>query len=89
MVTREILATVLAGGGPGWEAALEPFLTEIANDRVVGALTTMRLAHVAAWALWEIASAGAEEPDDPDRIVEQALDIVNGLLAMLVAEDSG
>ena len=79
-VSREILTSVLCGGGPGWEAALEPFLTEMANDRVVGALATLRLAQVAALALCELASAELESPDDVQLLVERALASADRLL---------
>lgn len=79
-VSREILTSVLCGGGPGWEAALEPFLTEMANDRVVGALATMRLAQVAALALCEMASAELDPPEDLEVLVERALGIADRLL---------
>ena len=81
-LARELIATIALGGASGWEAALEPFLTEMANDRALGALTVIRLAQVAAAATAELAELELGEGPDDEAVAGRAMMVVDELLAM-------
>jgi hypothetical protein len=84
LLAREAIAAVVHGGATGWEAALEPTLTEMANDRAVGALTSLLLMAVAANAVLAARSAEMELGGEPEpsasHLADRALELVDELL---------
>ncbi len=87
-IARELVISAVLGGGEGWEAALEPMLTEMANDRVVGALTTLRLVSLAAAAVAEIAETELAAESDAQPGDSAIRDRVNILIDELLALES-
>lgn len=85
LLAREAIAAVVHGGGAGWEAALEPTLTEMANDRAVGALTSLLLTALAANAALAACSAEMDLDGEPEpssaQLSNRALDLVDELLS--------
>jgi hypothetical protein len=80
---RTLIETAGLDGGLGWEATLEPLLTEMANDRVVGALTAIRLAQVAAAAAGELAEAELPPGSGEAEVAERMMRVVSELLEMV------
>ena len=84
LLAREAVTTVVFAGGAGWEAALEPVLTEMANDRAVGALVSLVLTALAAGAATaaadaELALNGETEPS-LNSLAERSLVLIGELL---------
>lgn len=82
LLAREGIATVLLTGGHGWEAALEPVLTEMANDRQLGALAGLLLISIAANAAEAAADAELELDGD-----SEAADGPRALRAVALIDD--
>jgi hypothetical protein len=92
LLAREAVTTVVFAGGPGWEAALEPVLTEMANDRAVGALVSLVLTTLAAGAATaaadaELALHGETEPS-LNSLAERAVLLIGELLEGVSASAS-
>jgi hypothetical protein len=82
LLAREAVTTVVLAGGAGWEAALEPILTEMANDREMGALVGLVLATLAAGA----ATAAADAELELDGEHDPPVDSLAGRAAALIEE---
>ncbi len=82
LLAREAVTTVVFAGGRGWEAALEPILTEMANDRAMGALVGLVLATLAAGAAVAAADAELELHGEPDPPIE----LLSGRATALIEE---
>jgi hypothetical protein len=89
LLAREGVTTCVLGGGPGADAALEPLLTEAANDRMLSSVLLLLLLSVAANATSVAAAAeleldGERDPDD-ERVAGQAAELVDEIVHVIGA----
>ena len=82
LLAREAATTVVLGGGEGWEAALEPILTEMANNRVIGVMVGLVLTTLAARA----ATAAVDAELAVDGVVDPSLEFIAHRAAELIQE---